>query len=265
MPITGDPNAVAVVTYKAVPLSMGDCYIKIVPEAAQVVFEVVGQFIGIDSAEPTFVTGALRNTAEDYIAAIVEAVEGIVVPQEITGPLGKRIIFPADAIAGTLANPFADSSYEDVYLTGVQSQDNGGKHFSVTYTFVKPVTVTDDGTEESTILFGTTPVGNRGGFVSVSADSSTLRLSTTSYYVGANPLTYIADLCNTLGHEPVNVTPVPRAAAGSRAAIRSYNAAKETLTWTGKGSVANCYLESLSSQEDTPGITTINASFVSSR
>jgi hypothetical protein len=265
MPVTGDPNAVAICTFKGVPLSMGDCFIKITPEATQTIYEVTGQFLGIDSASPFDVSGAARAKAEDYLAEVVSLVGGIALVQEITGPKGKRVVVPSSYVVGTLINPFSGERYSGLVLTGVQSGDSGGKHYSVTYTFTKPVTEANDGTTASTVLFNAVQIGDRGGSVSVSFDSSTMKISATSQYVGANPLTYLQGLCNTLGLESVNVSPVPRAAATARAAIRSYNAVIGTFEWKGKGTIASAVMESLSASEETPGILTINTSFVASR
>lgn len=265
MPVTGDPNAVAICTFKGVPLSMGDCFIKITPETTQTIYEVTGQFLGIDSASPFNVSGAARAVAEDYLAEVVSLVGGIAQVQEVTGPLGKRIVVPSSYTVGTLVNPFSKEKYRDLILTGVQSSDSGGKHYAVTYTFTKPVSAKGDGTLASTVLFNDVQIGDRGGSVSVSFDSSTMKISATSQYVGANPLTYLQSLCNTLGLETVNVAPVPRAASTARAAIRSYNAVMGTFEWVGKGTISSAVMESLSASEETPGILTINTSFVASR
>lgn len=265
MPVTGDPNAVAICTFKTVPLSMGDCFIKVLPEAAQTVYEVTGQFMAIDSASPVDVSGATRAEAEDYLAEIVALVGGLAETQEITGPKGKRIILPSSYVVGDLINPFSGETYNGLALTAVQSSDTGGKHYSVTYTFIKPVTSADDGTAASTVLFNAVQIGDRGGSVSISFDGSTMKISATSQYVGANPLTYLQTLCNTLGLENINVSPLPRGAPTARAAIRSYNSVMGTFEWTGKGTIASAVMESLSASEETPGILTINSSFVASR
>lgn len=265
MPITGDPNAVAICTFKTVPLSMGDCFIKVTPDALQTTYEVTGQFVALDSASPIDVSGAVRSDAEGYLEQVVALVGGVAPTQEVNGPLGRRIIIPSGFTAGALVNPFSGETYNGLYLTGVQSNDAGGKHFSVTYTFIKPLTTANDGTTASTVLFNGTQIGDRGGSVSISFDGSTMKISATSQYVGATPLTYLQTLCNTLGLEQINVSPLPRGAPTARAAIRSYNAVMGTFEWTGKGTIASAVMESLTASEDTPGILTINSSFVASR
>lgn len=265
MPVTGDPNAVAICTYKAVPLSMGDCFIKITPEAIQTMYEVTGQFMAVDSASLVFVSGATRAVGEDYLADVVAAVGGIAETQEIVGPKGRRIIIPSSYVAGDLVNPFSGSTYTGLYLTGVQSGDSGGKHYSVTYTFTKPVTSANDGSGASTIVFNSTQIGDRGGSASVEFDGSTMKINATSQYVGANPLTYLQTLCNTLGLEQSFVSPLPRGVATARAAIRSYNSVMGTFEWVGKGTVASAVLESLSASEEVPGVITISTTFVAAR
>lgn len=265
MPVTGDPNAVAIATFKAVALSMGDCFIKITPEPIQTTYEVTGQFIGIDSASPVDVSGATRAEAEDYLADVVTAIGGVAQVQEIIGPKGRRIIVPSSYTPGSLVNPFSGKTYTGLILTGIQSSDSGGKHYGATYTFIKPYTDANDGTAASTILFNSVQIGDRGGSANVSFDGSTMKISATSQYVGANPLTYLQSLCNTLGLEQINVSPLPRGAPTTRAAIRSYNAVMGTFEWTGKGTIASAVMESLSASEETPGILTINSSFVASR
>lgn len=265
MPVTGDPNAVAIATFNAVALSMGDCFIKITPEALQTTYEVTAQFMGIDSASPVDVSGALRAEAEDYLADVVTAIGGVAQVQEITGPKGRRIIVPSSYTPGPLVNPFSGKTYPGLILTGVQSSDAGGKHYSATYTFIKPYTDANDGTTASTVLFNSVQIGDRGGTVNVTFDGSAMKISATSQYVGANPLTYLQTLCNTLGLEQFNVTPLPRGAATARAAISSYNSVMGTFEWTGKGTIASAVMESLNASEETPGILTINTSFVASR
>jgi hypothetical protein len=265
MPITGDPNAVAVVTFKAAPLSMGDCFIKIIPAPDRTAYEVTGQFAAIDSAHPFIITPAIRAEAEDWLADVVAAAGGLANYQEIDGPLGKRLVLEAGYTPGDLVNPFSGKTYSGLSLIEVSSEDSGGKVFNVTYTFIKPTSVANDGTTASTILFNSTQIGNRGGKASISADASTLKITATSQYTGANPLNYFVTLCNTLGLEQASIDPLPRGAATNRAAIRSYNSIIGTFEWVGKGTIATAVLESMSYSEETPGIFTIDTSFVASR
>jgi hypothetical protein len=265
MPITGDPNAVAIATFKGVPLSMGDCFIKTTPDQLQTVYEVTGQFVALDSASPVDVSGAVRASAETYLEQVVNLVGGVVQPQEIVGPAGRRIILPSSYVVGSLFNPYSNVTYTQLALTGVQSADAGGKHYTVTYTFTKPKSAAGDGTLASMLLFDGTQIGDRGGSASLSYDGSAVRISATSYYVGSNPVTYLTNLCNALGLEPLNVSAVPRAASSARSSLRSFSGTTGTFELTGKGTVASAMLESLSANEETPGIFTINTTFVASR
>lgn len=265
MPISGDPLAVAIATFKAVPLSMGDCFIKITPSIDRTTYEVTAQFAAIDSAHPFVITSAIRADAEDWLADVVAAVGGLALYQEIDGPKGKRVVIDASYVPGDLINPFSGKTYEGLSLIEVASEDSGGKVYNVTFTFIKPVSGADDGTLASTILFNAVQIGNRGGKATITADASTLKISATSQYTGANPLNYFVTLCNTLGLEQASVDPLPRGSATNRAAIRSYNSIIGTFEWTGKGTIASAVLESMSYSEETPGIFTIETSLIAKR
>jgi len=269
MTITADPFAVAIATFNAVPLSMGDCFIKITPEQFQTIYEVRGHFIGFDSTSPVAISGSLRDAAEKYLDSVVTLCGGVHALKQIEGPLGSRFVPVAGAVAHDLFNPFSGATYAGVYLVGVSSDDSGGKHFGVTYTFSKPLSVASDGTAASMVLFNSTQIGNRGGTATVSADGSVFKISATSEYVWGGgdplPLTYIATLCNTLGLNQSFVTPLPRGAASSRAAIRSYSSTVGIFEWSTRGTISQAVLDSMNASESTPGVLSIQTTFTAVR
>lgn len=264
MPITGDLDAVSIVTYKAVPLSMGDCVVKVVPTPTHTRYEVQGQFVGYDSASPIVVSGALRGEAEDYLADVVTACGGLAQTQEIQGPKGRRLIV-GDYTPGDLVSPYATKTYSGLSLTEVSSDDTGGKFYTVNYVFVKPLTVADDGTTASTVLFDATQIGNRGGYATINADGESLTITATSQYVGASPLNYFQTLLNTLGVERFYTVPNPRGVSGNRLSINSYNSIIGTFEWVGKGTISGAAIQSMSFTEESTGIFNISTTLIARR
>ena len=279
MSITGDTNATAIPTYRGVPLSMGDAFIKVTPGEISTTYEVSGQFFAVDTDSPfPGITGAMRKTAQEWMESVVATIGRPTQLQEIDGPLGKRLIVPSQLLvdqspARDLVDPFAVKTHTGVYLTGVSSNDNGGRHFTVTWTFTKPSVTGDgtaDGTTVSTISFLSTAIGNRGGKVVTKIGASSIDITTTSYYVkeagGVDPLTYIQNLSETLKVNPNAVIDVPRGAPTNRSVIKTYTSgAVGSLAWTGKGSIANTICKDLSFQEDTPGVFSISGTFAAKR
>lgn len=284
MPITGAPNSTAIVTYRGVALSMGDCFVKVSPGELADTIEVEGQFVAIDS-EDSFsgVTGAVRNTAEGYLLQVVAAVGGICRTQEVDGPQGRRIIvagnFVQDASpARDLINPFSGRTFSGVYLTGVAHQDQGGNYFTVTWTFLKPHTAEGDGTLDTTLTWtsvanGSLPIkiGNRGGKLDMDANGAQYTLKATAQYTKsktteAAPLTYIKDLLTSLKLERFATSEAPRGAAGAKLAIKTYSPnSLGSLTWGDNGTFTQVILESATYSSQTPGIFDINLTFIGSR
>lgn len=279
MAILGDTSSAAIPTYRGVPLSMGDSFIKVTPGEISTTYEVSGQFFAVDTDSPfPGITGAMRKTAQEWMESVVSTIGRPTQLQEIDGPLGKRLIVPSQLLvdqspARDLVDPFADKTHSGVYLTGLTSNDNGGRHFTVTWTFTKPSVTGDgtgDGTTASTISFLSTAIGNRGGKVVTKIGASSIDITTTSYYVkgagGVDPLTYIQTLSETLKLNPSAVIDVPRGAAGNRSVIKSYvSGTTGPLEWTGKGTITNAICKDLSFQEDTPGVFSISGTFAAKR
>jgi hypothetical protein len=263
--ITGDSDSTAIATFNGVPLSMGDCSIKLTPGKVFNTFQVTGQFVGYDSTSPIGISQDMRKTAEQYLKTVVDACGGLAVTLEIKGPKGAILIGSADSVLADLYNPFTNLTYEDVYLTAIDGGDNGGKSFPVTYTFQQPIVVSGDGTAASQAVFNGIDIGNRGGTVKVGARNSTLEASVVSYYVGANPLTYFAGLANSLGFSPSYRRDQPRGAAGNRSSVASYDAITSTLSCGSLGSLTDMIINSMDFDEQAPGIFVINTNLTAKR
>jgi hypothetical protein len=270
MPYTPDPLAVAIPTFKGFPLSAGDCYIKVTPERLRDVIEVYAQFSDFhEYNQGPVLHGEHRAAAEPFVRDITASCGGVVELYQIKGPIGDRMIAAGTAEAGDLVNPFSGITYSGVYLTGVTSDDGGGRYYKITWTFSKPRTEANDGTTTSSITFNNVAIGNRGGFATISTDGHVTKIAASSQYVWTGvdtpPLTYLQTLANTLNLNASTVQTLPRGGVGNRAAIKTYAGTIAAFAWAGHGSVSGCVLESLNGSESNPGIFEISANFTASR
>lgn len=187
------------------PIALGndDCWVKISSDGSADTYEVHGRYLRNQAGDPNHgVTGTIRGVVEAYVKALGISLKLTTGETQVINGVGYFIPKPG-SIHGTLASAWSGLSVAQLYLVGIEFEDEGGRAVEITFTFKKQTTLASQ-TPATFNPTGADPAFNLGtgnGFIVIAQNPQFVTYRYFGSYVASarsSAETYAAGLANSL-------------------------------------------------------------------